>query len=115
MTIKAGRSARDAFWVLEGTISASVPLPRHRIANVDNLRLERALHPPNVLAPHHCLETRQVAAPVTRNDRTILLRDQLALRRGQVGLTDGWTWNDLLTAINSRVFFWPGTAIGPNR
>jgi hypothetical protein len=29
-------------------------------------------------------------------------------------LIGGWSWSDLLAALNSRVFFWPGDQSGPN-
>jgi len=45
----------------------------------------------------------------------VALRDQLPLRPGQVRLTGGWSWEDLIAAINARIFFWPGNQDGLHR
>ena len=52
--------------------------------------------------------------PIRVDGRTVHLRDQGPLRRGNVGLRDGWTFEDLVEYLNHHVFFWPGTAEGPN-
>lgn len=41
------------------------------------------------------------------------LRDQRPLSEGNVALEDGWTFEDLIEALNRRVFFWPGTDTRP--
>ncbi len=46
--------------------------------------------------------------------RTVHLRDQGPLHRGNAGLQDGWTFEDLVEYLNQHVFFWPGTVEGPN-
>jgi hypothetical protein len=45
----------------------------------------------------------------------VALRDQLALRPGQVCLTGGLALEELRAAINARIFFWPGNQDGLNR
>jgi uncharacterized protein DUF7002 len=51
---------------------------------------------------------------VKADDHEVSLRDQEPLHRGNVILRGGWSFDDLVEALNSRVFFWPGTADGPN-
>lgn len=43
----------------------------------------------------------------------VTIRDQAPLHRGNMQLTDGWTYEDFIAYLNQRVFFWPGTAKGP--
>ena len=51
--------------------------------------------------------------PLTFRGREIKLRDQDKLHRGPTGLQRGFSFADLVAAINGRVFFWPGTVAGP--
>ncbi len=44
---------------------------------------------------------------------TISVRDQSPLHRGNLNLEDGFSFEDLVLMLNSRVFFWPGTVVGP--
>ena len=46
--------------------------------------------------------------------RNIWLRDQAPLHQGNLVLSGGWSFPDLVKALNERVFFWPGTEAGPN-
>jgi uncharacterized protein DUF7002 len=46
--------------------------------------------------------------------RAISLRDQAPLHEGNLALSGGWSFPDLVEALNKRVFFWPGTESGPN-
>ncbi|MBX3376187.1 MAG: hypothetical protein KF678_04205 [Phycisphaeraceae bacterium] len=41
------------------------------------------------------------------------LRDQAPLHEGNVVLSDGWGFSDLVKSLNDRVFFWPGKSSGP--
>lgn len=50
---------------------------------------------------------------VTVDGEEIWIRDQRPLHAGNVGLQDGWTFQDLVKALNDKVFFWPGSATGP--
>jgi hypothetical protein len=43
----------------------------------------------------------------------ILIRDQAPLHEGNLDLPNGYSYEDLIDSINSRIFFWPGTAAGP--
>ena len=51
---------------------------------------------------------------VTFRGREVVLRDQSPLHRGNTGLPDGFAFADFITLLNEHVFFWPGTATGPN-
>ena len=44
---------------------------------------------------------------------TVCLRDQAPLHQGNVALSGGWTFGDLVRHLNDFVFFWPGTSEGP--
>jgi hypothetical protein len=46
--------------------------------------------------------------------RDVWLRDQAPLHAGNLALSGGWSFGDLLEALNTRVFFWPGTEVGPS-
>jgi hypothetical protein len=84
-------------------------------SNLPSTQLGRVLHSPATLAPDRFYATRSAEVLVRHEQHVIALRDQLALRQSHVELTGGWCWNDLITALNSRVFFWPGDHDGPNR
>jgi hypothetical protein len=45
--------------------------------------------------------------------KKILLRDQSPLHQGNLRLPGGYTFEDFVESLNARVFFWPGTALGP--
>lgn len=50
---------------------------------------------------------------VACNGTAIAIRDQKPLHRGHIDLQGGWTFEDLLHELNSRVFFWPGNDAAP--
>ncbi len=50
---------------------------------------------------------------VTVDGDEVWIRDQRPLHAGNVGLQDGWTFEDLVKALNDKVFFWPGSDVGP--
>jgi len=50
---------------------------------------------------------------LTFEGRTIVIRDQDKLHRGHAGIPNGYTFEDLIEALNRRIFFWPGTGAGP--
>ena len=56
---------------------------------------------------------RPESMPVTVDGEEVWIRDQRPLHAGNVGFQDGWTFEDLLKALNDKVFFWPGTVAGP--
>src|SRR5262249_9745681 len=41
------------------------------------------------------------------------LRDQGPLHQGNMRLPKGYTLEDFIESLNRRIFFWPGTAMGP--
>jgi hypothetical protein len=43
----------------------------------------------------------------------VSLRDQAPLHEGNIEFAGGWDLNDLVEALNNRIFFWPGTESGP--
>lgn len=50
---------------------------------------------------------------VTIDGYSIDLRDQQPLYEGKTRLEGGWTFEDLIRALNHQVFFWPGWADKP--
>lgn len=47
------------------------------------------------------------------NGTTISVRDQGPLHAGNMQLSGGYSFADFVESLNSRIFFWPGTAGGP--
>jgi len=43
----------------------------------------------------------------------VILRDQLPLHAGHILFEGGWDIGQLIGSLNGRVFFWPGSDIGP--
>jgi hypothetical protein len=43
----------------------------------------------------------------------VFLRDQAPLHAGNMKLGSGWTFQRFIRALNDRVFFWPGSEMGP--
>lgn len=85
-------------------------------ANLQSVRVQRALHSAEVLAPDCQHSERRTSEVVVVHDQhSITLRDQHALQEGHVDYVGGWRSNDLLSALSVRVFFWPGTGDGPNK
>ncbi len=46
--------------------------------------------------------------------QALWLRDQKPLHEANIGFEGGWTFGDLVEALNHLVFFWPGSGAGPN-
>ncbi len=42
-----------------------------------------------------------------------VIRDQKPLHSGNVRYEGGWSFSDLVSSLNARVFFWPGDENGP--
>lgn len=59
-------------------------------------------------------ERRREHVRVEVDGQTLWLRDQKPLHAGNVSFEPGWTFSDLVESLNRLVFFWPGTAAGPN-
>lgn len=45
---------------------------------------------------------------------SVELRDHAPLNMKNILLDEGWELGDLIESLNKRVFFWPGTAAGPD-
>lgn len=58
-------------------------------------------------------QKRRQTVEVAVNGETIFVRDQAPLHAGNIRFEGGWDMQDLLSDLNSRVFFWPGSAQGP--
>jgi hypothetical protein len=50
---------------------------------------------------------------ITVDNTVISVRDQAPLHEGNLKLPTGYTFEELIESLNSRLFFWPGTAAGP--
>lgn len=51
--------------------------------------------------------------PVNVGHEVIYVRDQAPLHEGNMQLPTGYTFVAFIENLNSRVFFWPGTDLGP--
>ena len=51
---------------------------------------------------------RSITIPVFVGSQQVLLRDQVPLHPGNVEFQGGWEFEDLVAALNRRVFFWSG-------
>lgn len=52
--------------------------------------------------------------PIAVGGRQVLIRDQAPLHPGNCLLQGGYSFEDLVELLNQFVYFWPGTAEGPN-
>ncbi len=52
--------------------------------------------------------------PVRVGTEIVHVRDQRPLHRNSMELCDGWSFEDWVAYLNDFVFFWPGSAGGPN-
>jgi hypothetical protein len=83
--------------------------------NLACIQQTRTLCSSAALAPDRVRVQRTAQVCVNCGRHVVALRDQLPLRPGQVRLTGGWSWEDLIAAINARIFFWPGNQDGLHR
>lgn len=63
-------------------------------------------------APSPC-DRRRSATILNVDSEQVHIRDQAPLHRGNIRLEGGWSFARLLQELNRRVFFWPGTSVGP--
>jgi hypothetical protein len=89
----------------------------HR-ANVDFLRETASLLPAAILMErggrNSLLRTRRSKhVAIFIGGRVVWLRDQAPLHKGNAKLSKGYSFEDLIENLNRRIFFWPGTAVGP--
>ena len=79
------------------------------LPNLEGIRTDRALHCAEALFGNLEPKRRNSNLLVAFRDRAVIVRDQLPLYRAHVELLGDWTWEKLLSELNARVFFWPGT------
>jgi hypothetical protein len=89
----------------------------HR-ANVAHLREMRRLIPAATLlrlaGRLDLLRTpRRSSIAVVVEGRTVVLRDQKPLHKGNIRLPNGFRFEDFVESLNQRIFFWPGGATRP--
>jgi len=89
----------------------------HR-ANVDFMRETASLLPAAILMErggrNDLLRSRRSThVSISVGGRVVWLRDQGPLHEGNAKLSKGYTFEDLIESLNRRIFFWPGTAVGP--
>jgi hypothetical protein len=53
---------------------------------------------------------RRGSIAVVVEGRTIVLRDQKPLHKGNIRLPNGFRFEDFVESLNQRIFFWPGTS-----
>lgn len=79
--------------------------------NLESIRSTRVLTCPAVIAPS-LRAARKRLERVKHGEHVIVLRDQSALRPGQMELS--LSLEDFVAELNRRVFFWPGDRDQPN-
>ena len=65
------------------------------------------------LPGHVSRERRKTKTETQIGQERVGIRDQAPLHKGNVRLLGGWTFEDLLFALNNKIFFWPGSITGP--
>src|SRR5579864_8684024 len=103
------------------TFSAARPYAYH-LTSRDNLRLIReecCLECASGLIvragrPELLRQRRRRHILIRVREADIQLRDQAPLHEANIAFQDGWQLGDLVEELNRLVFFWPGTAYGPN-
>jgi hypothetical protein len=88
--------------------------------NLSHLRKTRRLRPAADLieqAERYDLarERRTERTRIALDGEEIWLQSQRPLHEGNIDFENGWRLEDLVGFLNNHVFFWPGTAEGPNR
>lgn len=86
--------------------------------NLPHIRDLSRLFPASVLMRRaNCIEllrsVRRGSRQLIVDGRTITVRDQDRLYKGNMRVPNGFTFEDLVEMLNGRVFFWPGTEDGP--
>jgi len=96
--------ARARPWLYHLTAAANLPAIRARRTLSSAMHLCREAGEPSALSERRkqCVELR------LRSGERVVLRDQAPLHAGNISLEGGWTFEDVLLDLNSRVFFWPG-------
>jgi hypothetical protein len=86
-------------------------------ANLTHIRSNRVIRPAAILMRSAGREDmvrlkRKQHERIEAGKESFVLRDQAPLHRGNMKLPEGFTFEDFVESLNSRVFFWPGTASG---
>lgn len=89
------------------------------VANLVPIRQSRTLLPTQTLLDrakrHYFLRRRRTRDVLIRVDgHQILIRNQIPLDPKSLDLGATGTLKDYVACLNSYVYFWPGTALGPN-
>lgn len=87
-------------------------------SNLASIRRNRQLHPARELLhragePQRARQHRPASVSIEVDGEILHIRDQAPLKRGNLALSSDWMFEDVVELLNSRVFFWPGTARGP--
>jgi hypothetical protein len=87
-------------------------------ANLPSLRQYRRLKSAGELLrlagrPDHQDQRRDGAVPVELEGLTVVIRDQLRIRPGQLEFAAGVDMASFVAYLNQWVFFWPGDAVRP--
>ena len=88
---------------------------RHNVRRiVESKKLESAI---GLMKSGKCIamsrKRREESIRVTVGETQVMIRDQKPLYLGNIALASDWTFEDVLVALNERVFFWPGCSDGP--
>lgn len=88
-------------------------------SNIEKIRAEGVLYPASHwitrMGDRSMLrEKRPELVSLTDGDESIIIRDQAPLYEGKMELEEGVSFADFIESLNSRVYFWPGSADGPN-
>jgi hypothetical protein len=87
-------------------------------SNIDRMARTRRISPANTLFERAgrldlVSRRRNEHERISIGRDMIVIRDQAPLHRGNLSLPSGYTFEEFTKSLNSRVFFWPGTAAGP--
>jgi hypothetical protein len=87
------------------------------VENLDHIRNLRSLDSAVMLAgksnPPAPIKKRDMAEPLKIEGHVVWLQTQRPLYEKNICFEGGWVMADLLSHLNSLVFFWPGTDRGP--
>jgi hypothetical protein len=87
------------------------------IANLKGIRQARELRSAtSLIATAHnilVMNTRRDSPALVDGDDGVWLQTQRPLHKGNIALEEGFTFENLVSLLNSKVFFWPGTVNGP--
>jgi len=87
-------------------------------ANLNHLRETGCLIPAAILmqragCPQLIRARRRTHERIIVDGREIVIRDQAPLHAGKMRLPKGYNFEDFVEHLNRRIFFWPGSDVGP--